>query len=265
LCSYPKAGEAPLDFEDSLLEERMNLVRRVVEQGRSIRNDAAIRVRQPLSELVIVAHNERRPQLIKGMENLITEELNVKAIKFAQNESELLTRKAEPVFKQLGPKFGKLVNRAAEAIRSFGEHEIKSILNNGGERLVVDGHEAIIEPDDIIIKTENKAGLAASTEGDLTIALVTDITKELLHEGLAREFVNRVQNMRKDAGFEVTDRITISANASAEMAEAIAAQKKYIQNETLCVELTLGQSNGYSQKDFKIDDHTISVGISKIE
>lgn len=265
LCAYPQAGQAPLDYEDTRLEERMDLVRRVVEQGRSIRNDAAIRVRQPLSEILIVAHNERRPELIKGMENLITEELNVKAFKFVKDEGELLTKKADPVFKQLGPKFGKLVNQAAEAIRSFGEDEIENILNNGGERLVVDGHDAMIEPDDIVIKTENKPGLAASTEGDLTIALVTEITQELLYEGLAREFVNRVQNMRKDAGFEVTDRINIAVDASEEMDKAIKAQTNYIKNETLCVELTLGQSNGDSQKDFKIDDHKVLVGISKTE
>ncbi len=265
LRDYPKVGNAPLDYEDALLQERMDLVRRIVEQGRSIRNDAALRVRQPLSEIVIVAHNERRPELVKGMEHLITEELNVKAVKFVGDEGELLTKKADPVFKQLGPKFGKLVNQAAEAIRSFGEHEIKSILNNGGERLVVDGHEAIIEPDDITIKTENKAGLAASTEGDLTVALVTEITEELLNEGLAREFVNRVQNMRKDAGFEVTDRIYISVDASEQMDKAIKSQTDYIKNETLCVELTFGQSNGDSKKDFNIDEHTIAVGISKTE
>jgi isoleucyl-tRNA synthetase len=199
------------------------------------------------------------------MENLITEELNVKAIKFVSDEGELLTKKADPVFKQLGPKFGKLVNRAADAIRSFGEDEIESILNNGGERLVVDGHEAMIEPDDITIKTENKPGLAASSEGDLTIALVTNITEELLHEGLAREFVNRVQNMRKDSGFDVTDRINISVDATADMDKAIKTQTDYIKNETLCVELNFGQSNGDSQKDFQIDEHSISIGISKIE
>ena len=263
LCEYPQGDVAPLDFQDALLEERMNLVRRIVEQGRSIRNEVGLRVRQPLSALIVVAHNSRRPELLTGMENLIAEELNVKTIKFVNDEKELLTRKAEPVFKKLGPKFGKLVNQAAEAIRSFSEHEIEKIVNNGGERLVVDGNEAMIVPEDITIETENKPGLAAASEGDLTIALETELSDELLNEGLAREFVNRVQNMRKDAGFEVTDRIAIAVDASDKMLEAIKAQTDYINNETLCVNMTPGQATGDFQKQFKIDDFSISVAISR--
>ncbi|MBN1480088.1 isoleucine--tRNA ligase [candidate division KSB1 bacterium] len=265
LCSYPKTGERPLDYQDTLLEEKMRLVRRVVEQGRSIRNDVGLRIRQPLANLFIVAKNESRPQLIKGMENLITEELNVKNITFVKDEHQLLTKKADPVFKKLGPKFGKLSGQAAEAIKSFSEHEIENILNNGGERLVVDGHEAMILPEDISIRTESKPGLAIAIEGDLTIALNTNITDELLYEGLAREFVNRVQNMRKEAGFEVTDRINMFVETSDKMAEAIKRQSGYIKNETLCLDIKEGVSDGDFRKELKIDDLTIKVGISVVK
>ena len=265
LCKYPVTGSPPLDYEDALLEERMDLVRRIVEQGRSIRNDVGLRVRQPLENIVILARDERRSQLVKGMENLITEELNVKGIKFISDERELLTKRAEPVFKQLGPKFGKLVGQAAQAIKSFSEHEIEKILNNGGERLVVDGHEAMILPDDITIKTENKPGLAAATDGDLTLALTTEISDQLLDEGLAREFVNRVQNMRKEADFQVTDRINISVTASERLARAIENQADYIKNETLCLKIEQNATNGDFQKELKIDDNTVSVGISIVK
>ncbi|MBN1464237.1 isoleucine--tRNA ligase [candidate division KSB1 bacterium] len=266
LCDYPTTGSAPLDYADALLEERMQLVRRMVEAGRSIRNDAGLRVRQPLAKILIVDKDGRRAQLIKDMENLIIEELNVKSIQFVQDQNELLNLKAEPVYKNLGPKFGRLVNQAAEAIKSFGEREIKNILNNGGERLVVDGHEAMILPDDMIIKTEDKPGLAAATEGDLTIALATDISEELLDEGLAREFVNRVQNMRKEAGFQVTDRINIFVKASDRLAKALMNEAEYIQNETLCLGIEHGTAiNGDFQKELKIDDLAALVGIAIVK
>ncbi len=266
LCLYPKLGDAPLEFQDDLLEERMSLVRRIVELGRSIRNDVGLRVRQPLASIFIVAQNERRQELLKGMEHLVLDELNVKHIEFVDDASKLMTAKAEPVYKQLGPKFGKLVNQAAEAIRSFGEHEIDKILHQGGERLVIDNHEAMIVKDDIEIQMENKSGVAASSEGDLTVGLSTEITKDLLHEGLAREFVNRVQNMRKEAGFDVTDRIRIFVddNTDSRMVQAVEHMKPYINNETLCVEIKSSADGGDYRKEWKIDDLSVSVGISKI-
>jgi len=265
LCLYPKANQAPVDFTDALLEERMHLVRRIVELGRSIRNEVGLRVRQPLQSILIVAPNERRAQLLQGMESLIIEELNVKDIRFIKEEDELMTKRAEPVFKKLGPKFGKLVNQAAEAIRSFGEHEINKIIENNGERLVVDGHESLIEEDDIVIKTESKPGLAAAHEGDLTVALTTELTEALVHEGLAREFVNRVQNMRKEAGLKVTDRIHIFVDASEAMATAIAEQSDYIKNETLCLHIETATAKGDFTKEWRIDDMSMVVGISKAE
>ena len=265
LCRYPKTGDMPVDYKDTLLEERMHLVRRIVELGRSVRSDVGLRVRQPLQSIIILAPNERRAQLLRGMENLIIEELNIKSIRFVEDEGELLTKRAEPVFKKLGPKFGKLVNQAADAIRSFTEHEIDKIIQNNGERLVVDGHEALVVEDDIIIKSDNKPGLAAATEGDLTIALTTTLSDELLSEGLAREFVNRVQNMRKDAGFEVTDRIHIFIDASDQMAAAIKDQSDYIKNETLCLNIAPNAVNGEFKKEWHIDDLTLVIGISKAE
>ena len=266
LCLYPRVDEAPLEYQDDLLEERMHLVRRIVELGRSIRNDVGVRVRQPLSTLYVVAENERRQLLLQGMEHLVLEELNVKNITFVDDESKLMTLKAEPVFKHLGPKFGKLVNQAAEAIRSFGENEIHNIQTQGGERLVIDGHESTIVAEDINIETENKAGVAANSEGDLTVALATDISDELLNEGLAREFVNRVQNMRKEAGFEVTDRIRIYLDPKTDerIRKAVETMQQYINNETLCVEINTATENGTFHKEWNIDDLSVSVGISKV-
>ncbi len=263
LSRYPVVGETPVDYTDELLETRMDLVRRIVFLGRSLRNEAGIKVRQPLASIVIVAPTDKRKQLIQGMENLILDELNVKAIRFVEDEKELLIRKAEPIFKNLGPKFGKTVNKAAEAIRAFGEAEIDHLLRNSGKMLVIDGHEAKITVDDINLLTENRPGLVVGTEGDLTVAIETEITEALLYEGLAREFVNRVQNMRKDHGLEVTDRIAIFAQASPRMSSAIDKLATYIKNETLCESLTLGKVEGDYQKNWKIGDEIVAVGIVK--
>ena len=264
LCSYPKVGETPVDYTDDLLETRMDLVRRVVFLGRSLRNEAAIKVRQPLANIIILAQNDRRKDLIEDMKNLITEELNVKNIKYVSDESQLMCRKAEPIFKNLGPKFGKSVNQAAEAIRNFSEDEIDHILRNSGRLLAIDGHEAKIITEDFNIISENRAGLVAGQDNDLTVALETNLTEDLVFEGLAREFVNRVQNMRKDAGFEVTDRISITAQASPKLTIAIEKLSDYIKNETLCQDFIIGKLNGSFKKDWKIGEEIVTIGIAKI-
>jgi isoleucyl-tRNA synthetase len=263
LSQYPTAGKAPVDFSDEILETRMDLVRRVVFLGRSLRNEAGVKVRQPLAHLFIVAPGDRRKQLIQGMENLIVEELNVKSIQFIADEKELLSRKAEPIFKNLGPKFGKTVNKAAEAIRAFGEKEIEHLLRNSGKLLVIDGHEAKITIEDINLVAENRPGVVVDSEGDLTVGLDTKISEELLFEGLAREFVNRVQNMRKDHGLEVTDRIKIWAQASPKLGNAIEQLSDYIKNETLSESITLGKVDGSYKKDWKIGDEIVAIGIEK--
>lgn len=264
LETWPKFGDVMLDYKDEHLEAQMDLVRRIVLVGRSLRNEARTKVRQPLANIVIVDKNEKRKELLVGMENLIMEELNVKGLKFVADDGELLLRKAEPIYKNLGPKFGKHVNQAAEAIRSFSEKEIDRLLETGSERLVVDGHEAKISPDDINIVTENKEGLVADSDGDVTVALETNITKELLHEGLARELVNRIQNMRKDAGYEVTDRIKIWLQTSDDFNTAIDKQKNYICNETLAEAINKDILDGDFQKEWKIGEENLSIGITKV-
>jgi isoleucyl-tRNA synthetase len=191
--------------------------------------------------------------------------LNIKEISYVAEDGELMSLTAEPVFKKLGPKFGKVVNQAADAVRSFSEKEITNILRDGGERLVIDGHEAMIVQDDIIIKSVNKPGIAAAVDGDLTAALSTTVSEELLFEGLAREFVNRVQNMRKDAGLDVTDRIIIHYQASEQMAAAIEKQTSFIKNETLAATIVTGLTAAGFQKEWSIDDHSVVVVILKTE
>jgi isoleucyl-tRNA synthetase len=260
---FPEVGEAPLEYRDELLETRMDLVRRVVFIGRSLRNDASIKVRQPLQTLYVVAKNEKRRNLIAGMETLIGEELNVKSIEFVEQEGALLRKRAEPVFRNLGPKFGKNVNAAANAIRDLDEKQIDELLQTGTLNLELDGSTTSLAKDDVQIETENREGVVTGTEGDLTVALETNITQDLLYEGLAREFVNRTQNMRKDADLQVTDRIEVWVEATDDMTHAIEQMKDYICNETLCQDLKLGQKGGDVQKSFTIGEQEVFIGLSK--
>ncbi|HOH06251.1 MAG TPA: isoleucine--tRNA ligase [bacterium] len=264
LATYPRAGEAPTDFRDEKLEVRMDLVRRIVFLGRSLRNEAGTRVRQPLAAILVMASDEKHHRMIEGMSGLILDELNVKSLQFVSDQKALLSRRAEPIFKNLGPKFGKNVNKAAEAIRAFSEADIDSLLASGSKQMVIEGHEARITTDDITIQTENREGLVAASEGDLTVALDLNLTEALRCEGLAREFVNRVQNMRKEAGFEVTDRINIWLQASPELEQAVASQSEYITSETLCESLRLGDTGGTFQKELKIEDQLLKAGISRL-
>ena len=263
LAGYPQAGQNPVDFRDYKLETRMDLVRRIVFVGRSLRNEAGAKVRQPLASIIVLVHDETHRQMIEGMASLILDELNVKSLRFVNDQKSLLHRHAEPIFKNLGPKFGKNVNKAAEAIRAFSEADIDSLLSTGSKQMVIEGHEAHISTDDISIQTENKPGLVAATEGDLTVALDLTMTEALRFEGLAREFVNRVQNMRKEAGFNVTDRIEIWLQASDQVQQAVNNQSEYINNETLCEALHLGSTGGAFQKALKIDDQLLHAGISR--
>ena len=264
LSSYPKPNEAPADYRDELLEAQMDLGRRTVFLGRSLRNEAKIKVRQPLGSVIVVAKTERRRELLNSVANLITDELNVKKLRFVENENALMSRRAEPVFRNLGPKFGKTVNKAAAIIRSFSDKEIAHLLDKGEEFVMLDGREARISREDVEIVRENQPGFVVGTEGDLTVALEIEISPDLLLEGLAREFVNRVQNMRKEANFEVIDRIVIHVQASEKMAEAVQTMSDYIRSETLAEKIHIGKVSGAHQKDWRIGSEIAAIGIEKL-
>jgi isoleucyl-tRNA synthetase len=234
LALYPKAGPAPIDFSDDLLQTQMDLARRIVNLGRSLRNEAAIKVRQPLANLLVVSKNEKRTNLIKSMDKLIIEELNVKNIKFVSDESELVSKKAEPNFKTLGPKVGKKMQKVAEKIRQLSEKDIDELEEKEYITLSIDGQSFSIHLDDVTISTENRSGLVAESDSDLTVAL------------------------------QVTDRIHIYAETVSEkLRRAIEAETNYIQSETLGEALQIGKVKGDFIKDWTIGDDVVRIGITK--
>ncbi len=261
LCCYPDRKQSEFHYRDKELEEKMELILRMANMGRSARNEAEIKIRQPLEELIIFNPHGHQEQLIEGMENLLKEELNVKKIRFTSLYSDLVIRKAEPIYKVIGPKFGKLVNRAAEKIRSLSEADIVRLEKEGTLNLNIDKKNFKIAINDIEIRTEDREGLIVATEEDLTIALNCILTESLIHEGLARDFVNRVQNMRKDANFHVTDRIVIQYEGPEAVQQAITAQVEYIKDETLADKLINKIDTLAFQKEWTINEDKIVIGI----
>lgn len=264
LDAYPTPDQPPCDLWDEQLEERMKLVRQIVLLGRTLRNQAGVKVRQPLARLVVVDPHDRRRAMLDGMENLLLEELNIKRVEFVADYSALHSRRADPVFRALGPKFGNKVNAVAQAIRSLDEQQISTLLARGVLSLSVDGTDVTIAPEDVQVVMQQAPGLVVGTEGELTVALDTTLNEDLELEGLAREFVNRVQNTRKEAQLDVVDRIIISCDAQGKLAKAISRLSAYIRNETLAKEIVLPEVSGEYTKKWNIGEDVVTIGVSRI-
>ncbi|MFQ6112766.1 MAG: isoleucine--tRNA ligase, partial [bacterium] len=264
LAYYPKLDSPEFAYRDAELEERMNLVRRIVFIGRSIRNESRIKVRQPLSRIIVVAKDKINQKRIEGMAKLVLEELNVKKIDFVSDAEKLVTKRAVPQFKQLGPRLGKDAKIAAETIRGFGQDEINEIEKRGEIKIVIQDRKLAISIKDVEIISESAKGLVVHKEPDLTVALDIEISEGLKMEGLAREFVNRVQNMRKEAGFDVVDRIKIYYQTSDKLSTAIETQSEYICNETLAETISRNSEKCAHSEEWDIEGEKAVIRIKKV-
>jgi isoleucyl-tRNA synthetase len=210
----------------------------------------------------MVAVDKRKREAVQKMQEVILEEVNIKNLVVLEDDSGIVNKSAKPNFKSIGPKFGKRVNPVANAIRNFGKSEISNLEK--GENVVIhlNGDEIIITKDDVdIISSEIKGWLVESEEG-VTVAVDTELNDSLIEEGLAREFVNRVQNMRKDAGLEVTDRINISFTGSEKLVNSVNSFREYIANEILADKFTDNIPGGYKE-DWEIGDYKCRISIKK--
>ena len=232
LCDYPSFKESERDL---ILEAQMSLVMSAVEQGRALRTEYKLKNRQPLSRLFIVCKDEKLLSNIQELEILILDELNVKRVEFSTDSSSLATLHAKPNFKNLGPKLGPLMKDASSIINSLSIDDISLISNNKTIDISLGGSLITLSSDDIDIIYKPKTGLAVGIDGELVIGLDTELTDELINEGLAREFVNKVQAIRKDLDLQVTDRIIINYDSSSEVERAIEKYMQYIKSETLAV------------------------------
>ncbi|MCX8104403.1 MAG: isoleucine--tRNA ligase [Ignavibacterium album] len=253
-----------ITYREPELEEKMDVAQKVVYLTRAIRAKNNLKVRQPLKRMMVVVEKEKRDALGK-MKDVILDEVNIKELVVLDDDSEIVNKTAKANFKSIGPKFGKKVKAVAELIKNFGKDEIKKLESGENIEVEVDGERLSITKDDVEIMSHQIEGWVVESEEGVTVAIDTELNEELIEEGLAREFVNRVQNMRKDAGFDVTDKININFTGSSELVKAINNFSDYISNETLAEKLISEQNtDGGFRQDWKIGDYECSIRIEKI-
>ncbi len=262
LVDLPVADESVIDAE---LEERMQQAEAIVSLVRAIRNKSNMKVRQPLRRVILPIADERRRREVEVMESVILEEINAKQIEYVHDDSEIVQKKAKPNFKALGPKHGKGVQPIANAIRTLSSAQIRQLQTEGTLLLPINGQDVTIALEDVEILHEDIKGWLVESDGTITVALDTELTPELIEEGFAREFINRVQNMRKDAGFEVMDRIKIFYTGTESLDKALRTFEKYIMNETLAVELAKNTQQGEYSLDGEINGEKCYISVLRIQ
>ena len=241
LCDFPE-GDDSARRED--LEVQMRDVMSVVKMGRAIRTDYNLKIRQPLKSIHIACRDKSRLGRIRKFQDVIAEELNAKDVEFSTNETTLATLSAKADYRRLGPRLGKKMKSVAVGIQHLEAEQCEALLAGQSFTLEVDGDSFVIGPDDVTIERTPKEGLAVASAGDLVVALEIHLTPALLEDGLAREFVNKVQNMRKAAELEVTQRIRICFAADEEVRMAILNYADYIKTETLARDLVKVEKPG---------------------
>ncbi len=265
LTDYPALTDELSQRRDAALEKAMALAQKIVSAIRALRNDKQIRVRQPLGRALIYTKLNQERQDIQKMADIIKEEVNIKQIEIIDDDTAIVERKAKPNFKILGAKVGKLMGQLKDVITGFDNDKIRELENKGFIHVFIENHELKLEKEDVIITSEAKGEFAVYSEDQMTIALDLTLTPELIEEGFAREFVNRVQNLRKELDFEVTDHIKIEVEGLPEEKKmALERQKSYIKNETLADHLIFGQVTTNTAKDVKIDDLSFKINLAKI-
>jgi isoleucyl-tRNA synthetase len=249
------------------LEHRMERVIRIVGLVRAMRMKSNLKVRQPLQKIILPVKSEADRREIGLMEDVILEEINVRQIEYVADESAIIKKKSKPNFKSLGPKFGKTVQPIAARLRELTSAEISTLQSHGSLSFMINGTEYTVDANDVEILHEDIQGWLVETDGSLTVALDTALTDELIDEGLAREFVNRVQNLRKDSGFEVTDRIRIRHSSSDRLTKALDRMTEYVKQETLAVDLQAiphEEALKYSSKSEDINGEQSVIAVVRI-
>ncbi len=239
LSDFPVTDESMIDKE---LEERMELAQRVSSMVLSIRKKMNIRVRQPLNKILIPLLGERLKDQLEAVKNLVLSEVNVKEMEYISDTAGILVKKLKPDFKKLGPRYGKLMKQLAEQLALLGQSEILSLEKDGKILISLDGQNAEVLLEDVEILSEDIPGWQVASMGNLTVALDITISPELLREGLAREVINRIQNIRKDKGFEVTDKIIVKIQSQPELDLAVNNNISYICSETLAQSFDIADS-----------------------
>ena len=259
LADFPVANEAIID---KVLEEQMYLAQIASSNVLALRRRVNIKVRQPLSQIMIPFTDEEQKQNIEAIKSIILNEVNVKELNFVDSTNAILVKRIKPDFKKLGPRYGKIMKQLAVAIEEMSQEDIAKLEKVGNFNLTVNGEEVTIELSDTEIVSEDIPGWLVANQDKLTVALDIDLTDDLLKEGIAREFVNRIQNLRKAQDFEITDRINIVISSNKNLDAAIEDFSEYIKAQVLADSLIINDEGLGTEID--VNDETVTISIEKI-
>lgn len=260
LADFPVCDEAMIDKE---LEERMQIAQDISSMTLALRRKVNIKVRQPLHTLLVSAVDEHQRAAVEAVQDIILNEVNVKELKFADAGSNILVKKVKPDFKKLGPRYGKVMKALAAAIQAMTQEEIATFERDGSFTFSIDGNACTVLTDDVEIISEDIPGWLVANEGRLTIALDITVTDELRREGLARELVNRLQNLRKSSGLEITDHIRVTLAPAKEMEGVLETYGDYIRRQVLADAITTTERSA-DMTDLEFDDFQLPVKIEKV-
>ncbi|MFA6863052.1 MAG: isoleucine--tRNA ligase [Dysgonamonadaceae bacterium] len=259
LADFPVANESVID---KTLEEQMSLAQTASSIVLALRRKVNIKVRQPLSQIMIPYVDEQQKQNIEAIKSLILSEVNVKELHFVDSTNAMLVKRIKPDFKKLGPRYGKIMKQLAIAVQEMSQDDIAMLEKEGKFNLLVNGEQITIELSDTEIVSEDIPGWLVANQDKLTVALDINITDDLSKEGIARELINRIQNLRKANDFEITDRIRVTVSSNKKLDTAITDFSDYIKSQVLADTLTITQESQNNEID--INDEITTVNIEKI-
>lgn len=260
LAQFPVAVT---ENRNAALEDRMSKARTIASLALSLRKKEQIKVRQPLQKIMVPVRNAAEREAIELVADLIQSEINVKSIELLDDASDILVKEIKPNFKALGPRFGKNMRAAVGVINTLNDEQIKSLETGETLAVQINGEEAEIEPNDVLIQSKDIEGWLVANGNGLTVALDIQLDDDLINEGIAREMINRIQNLRKDAGFEVTDKIILYLKEDVALVKVFEKHQAYIQQETLAKEIVL-KKNLVDGENVEFDQIKTIINLEKV-
>ena len=251
-------------YIDKALEERMQIAQTMTSMVLALRRKVNIKVRQPLTTLMVPVLNPEQQAHIEAVKDLVLSEVNVKEMKFVDNAAGILVKRVKPDFKKLGPRYGKIMKQLAATIAAMSQPDIAEFEKNGAFTFDIDGQQATIEKGDVEVISEDIPGWLVANEGNITVALDITVTDELHREGVARELVNRIQNIRKTSGFDITDKIDVTIASNAETDQAVKEYRDYMSRQVLANTFEIVDNlSGESVSELDFDTFKVNIRIVK--
>ena len=257
LCDFPTVNEAWIDKD---LEADMKELLEIVVLGRACRNTANIKNRQPIGTMYVKAEKK----MGEFYTDIIADELNVKEVKFADDVESFISYSFKPQLRTVGPKYGKLLGGIKQALTDIdGTAAMNELRTNGVLKLDINGNDVELTEEDLLIETAQTEGYVSESDGETSVVLDTNLTPELIEEGFVREIISKIQTMRKEAGFEVMDKIVVYAHGNDKIQEVMKAHEDEIKSEVLADEMVLGETDGYV-KEWNINKEAVTMGVKKL-